>query len=226
MYSYRGPDETGHQLVSFRQPSAHSDSASTLLVSDAVEHNERNSNSQKYRSAKSDNSGTIHDVPPNGRQLNTLSNSEINPKPLLAIIWWWIPELAASALSVICILCIAIVLRIYDGRVATDLYLSGSLTLNGLIAALATFNRACLTAPVCSAIMQEMWIYFANESEKENCASRLKDLDIFHKASTGSLGSLEFLIRSRGSKYVASRLSCNLDDMLTRLQGWLHVLGV
>ena len=94
----------------------------------------------------------------------------------------------------------------YDGHDATALGLPYSLTLNGLIAAMATVNRAFLNAPLCSVIMQEMWIFFALEAERpaSACRSRVIDIELFAKASTGAFGSLTFMARSRGTKYELS----------------------
>ena len=113
---------------------------------------------------------------------------------------WWLPELTATALSVLSLLCILKVLSIFEGRAATDVHLSRFLTMNGLLAAIATFNRACLTIPVSSAIMQEMWLFLDSESKKPSCASCLKDMERYANACTGTVGSLAFLAYARGSR--------------------------
>jgi hypothetical protein len=114
---------------------------------------------------------------------------------------WWKPELFASLLSIVALGCIIAVLRTYDGSPLIELDLPRYLTLNGILAALATVNRACLNTPVCSALLQQMWLYLAKESKvKGSPRSRLRDLDLYTDASTGAWGSLVFLCRARMSR--------------------------
>jgi hypothetical protein len=49
---------------------------------------------------------------------------------------------------------------------------------------------------------QEMWLLFANESEKKvsSCQGNLVDVELYFDATTGIWGSLVFLTRARGSK--------------------------
>lgn len=118
------------------------------------------------------------------------------------ILLWWLPELAATALSLISFASMIILLRAYDGHVAATLHLPRFLTLNGLLALISTINKACLTAPVASATMQEMWLYFASESSRKVVKSRLHDLNLFANASSGPVGSVVFLLRSRRTRCV------------------------
>jgi hypothetical protein len=114
---------------------------------------------------------------------------------------WWKPELFASLLSDVTLGCIIAVLRRYDGSLLTELDLPRYLTLNGVVAALATVNRACLNTPVCSALLQQMWLYLAKESKvKGSPRSRLRDLELYTDASTGAWGSLVFLCKARMSR--------------------------
>lgn len=196
-------DRATMHTESLGQPSIQSNSVTTLVDDIQDDKDIRKDPTQKSFESRVEVLNSARNESIDSLPLSLLQLGRTKPRSFLDILFWWIPELVSSALSVACILCIAIILRIYDGHVATDLYLSSSLTLNGLVAAIATINRACLTAPVCSAIMQEMWLYFASESKKNDCASRLQDLDMFHKASTGGWGSLRFLIRSRGSRCVS-----------------------
>jgi len=117
-----------------------------------------------------------------------------------SIVTWWLPELAASVLSLALFASIVGLLRTYDGRLAADLQLTSSLTLNGLLALIATINRACLTAPVASAIMREMRLYIAQEGESEACKSRLNDLELFAHASNGVAGSILFMLHARRTR--------------------------
>lgn len=98
------------------------------------------------------------------------------PNPYLEVMGWWIPEIIASALSVASFASIVIVLLVYDRRAVTGLNMPSGLTLNGIIALLATVGRVCLGAPVCSGLLQEMWLFFARESRKPAPESRLRDI--------------------------------------------------
>jgi len=126
----------------------------------------------------------------------------IHPTSLTSTLTWWIPELVASILSVASFCGVVGVLLTFNGRAAADIHLPRYLTLNGLIAALATINRTCLTAPVCSAIMQEMWLYFASEAKRASSRSCLQDLSSYTEASSGAVGSIKFLAHARGRRYV------------------------
>jgi hypothetical protein len=120
-----------------------------------------------------------------------------------AVFAWWKPELFASFLSIASFASIVIVLRIHEGVAMAELNLPRSLTLNSVIAALATVNRACLMTPVYSALFQEMWLYLARESKGERLSRcRLRDLELYAAASTGAWGSLVFLYKARVSKWV------------------------
>lgn len=129
---------------------------------------------------------------------DTSGKAQGKMSPYLAVFAWWIPELIASIISVSTLGCIIGVLSHYNGSLLTEINLPEHLTLNGVIAALATVNRACLNTPVCSALLQQMWLYLANESEaKDSPASRLRDLELYTNASTGAWGSLVFLCKAR-----------------------------
>lgn len=108
----------------------------------------------------------------------------------------WIPELLASLLSVIALLAIVIVLKIYDGRPVDDVGLPRYLTLNGLIAAISTFDRVFLVIPVGSALSQEAWLWFAKNNDMARPKSRLRDLDRSDSASRGAWGSFMFICTS------------------------------
>ena len=115
-----------------------------------------------------------------------------------SIIMWWIPEISALLLSIAALLAIAIVLKIYDGRALTNLNMPKDLTLNGIIAAIATFDRIFLIVPVGSAISQEAWLWFARNNKKTSPRSQLQDLGLSDQASRGAWGSFIFVFHSRG----------------------------
>lgn len=116
------------------------------------------------------------------------------------VLLWWLPELLATALSISTFVAIVVVLRAYNGRSLTDLNLPRFLTLNGMIAALATLNRAFMVAPVASAITQELWLFYAAEARKASCSSRLEEMNRYDSASRSAWGSLTFLIYARGRR--------------------------
>ena len=127
---------------------------------------------------------------------------DTNKSPYLDVVSWWIPELVSSALSVASFASIVIVLLVYDRCAVARLGMPSGLTLNGIVALLATIGRVCLCAPVCSALLQEMWLYLAKESKKRTPTSRLRDLELFFGASYGTVGSLQFLARLSSPKFV------------------------
>ena len=116
--------------------------------------------------------------------------------PFLEALRSWVPELLASLFSIVALLTIVIVLRIYDGRSIDDLNLPRSLTLNGLIAAISTFDRVFLVIPVGSALSQEAWLWFAKSDGLPHPRSRLRDLDRSDAASRGAWGSFMFVFTS------------------------------
>ena len=121
-------------------------------------------------------------------------------RPFMGVLRWWIPELAASALSVVATLSIIIVLKVYDHCAVTRLSLPFGFTLNGTIALLATVGRMCLGFPVSAALLQEMWLYFEAESKTPHPKSRLRDVELFFSASYGTIGSLSFLTHASSRK--------------------------
>lgn len=114
-----------------------------------------------------------------------------------ALLVWWIPEMLGSLLSLSSFASMVVVLKFFDNRTSASLHLPLQLTPNGLIAIIATLNRAFLTAPVASAIMQDMWLYFATEGSRAVSRGRLKDLESWSNAASGPLGSLMFFSRMR-----------------------------
>ena len=129
-----------------------------------------------------------------------ITHTPITFRSLSGLLVWWLPELGASILSVASLLGIVYILRTVRGRSVTDVHLPKHVTLNGLLAAIATVNKACLTVPVYSGMMQEMWIYFAAEARAVVCRSRLREMELYTNASISTLGSLVFLVHTRGTR--------------------------
>ncbi|KAJ9604775.1 hypothetical protein H2200_010890 [Cladophialophora chaetospira] len=110
---------------------------------------------------------------------------------------WWLPEIFASVLSVACLVCIVIVLHQYDGRGLDEIDFPTGLTLNGVVALLATINRVALMIPVGSTLSQEAWLWFSPAAQHKACRTRLVDLELSDNASRGAWGSVKFLLRGR-----------------------------
>jgi hypothetical protein len=120
----------------------------------------------------------------------------------LLSIAWWIPEIAASLLSLGCLASVAIVSFVNNGRPITMLKLPTALSLNATLSVLYTLNRSLLLVPVSSAIMQDLWIWYTARRRGKNCTSRFRHLDVANAASRGPWGSSTLLFRYRGRRYV------------------------
>jgi hypothetical protein len=134
---------------------------------------------------------------------NTSSRSALSRAKggsLLSVAAWWFPEILASILAIGFLASIVGILRHYDHHPLGDLHLPLEFTLNGLISALATLTRACIAVPIGSAIIQELWLYYAAEAERPQASSKLQDASRFDAASRGPLGSLMFLFYLPGRK--------------------------
>nr|KAK5444628.1 hypothetical protein LTR18_004332 [Exophiala xenobiotica] len=115
---------------------------------------------------------------------------------------WWGAEIVASILSIASLLSIVILLKEYEGKGINDLGLPSWLTLNGIVATIATLNRVCMMLPVGSALSQEAWLWFSGTGQTGKVSSRLQDLERSDAASRGAWGSLVLLFVSR-RRYLA-----------------------
>ena len=104
---------------------------------------------------------------------------------------WWSTELVASLLSVGSFVAIAFLLLQSRGSPPDNDYLLPSLTLNGLVALLATIARAALMVPVASALSQDIWLAFL----EKRC--QLREFMSADAVSRGAMGSILFLLRPR-----------------------------
>jgi hypothetical protein len=105
---------------------------------------------------------------------------------------WWPFEIIAAVVSALAMTALIGVLYRYDGRVVQDLPFS--LTLNGVVAILATVSRTALMIPVASGISQGKWSWFYPRGAILR-GKKLEDLEMFDDASRGSWGSLKLLWR-------------------------------
>ena len=118
------------------------------------------------------------------------------PAPL----WrWWYLDFLAIATALASLAAIIGVLVAFDGRFQDD-WPSDVLTINGLVAILATVCRGALMASVGSVLSQEKWNRFSGYSggatdaiAEEPRYRKLEDFTLFDKASRGPSGSLMLL---------------------------------
>lgn len=105
---------------------------------------------------------------------------------------WW-PEFGAIVISTASAVAIAAILARFDGKPAPNVSLG--LTLNAIVAILATTSRVPLAFAVTNAIGQAKWIWIKTGSTRA-----LSDLQTLDEASRGPLGSVKiFATRARTS---------------------------
>ncbi|KAJ9652314.1 hypothetical protein H2198_008402 [Neophaeococcomyces mojaviensis] len=97
----------------------------------------------------------------------------------------WYPEVAAVSFSFTCTMAMVIVLQQFDQKPAP--LVPFGLTINTVVAILATASKVALIFVVSNAIGQMKWVWF--NSDQQN----LLDVEIFDDASRGPLGSLRML---------------------------------
>ncbi|MCJ1405627.1 hypothetical protein MMC11_008855 [Xylographa trunciseda] len=118
---------------------------------------------------------------------------------------WWIWELAAAGVSLAATVALVVLLAQADRRQPQAWAVGGmELTLNTLVAAIATVMRTSLLLVVASALNQSAWNWFAAKKSGGDASGQpLEDLEIFSEAAANSWNSVRLLIRTRG-RYIAS----------------------
>ncbi len=114
-------------------------------------------------------------------------------KSLLSYVKWWWPEVLALLCSLISFASIIGVAKRSRGHGLQQTGLPAGLTLNSLIALLATISRAALLIPVASALFQEAFIWLSMDRQRPSRDGQLRDLEISHEAAQGAVGSLKML---------------------------------
>jgi hypothetical protein len=103
---------------------------------------------------------------------------------------WWIWEILAGILSILSLLSICIVLAIYDGKPQPQI--QWGITLNAVIAFIATIMRAAFITLLAEGTSQLKWLAFAGDTRRP-----LHDFNVYDAASRGGFGSLQILWRLR-----------------------------
>ena len=103
----------------------------------------------------------------------------------------WGAEVAWCTLALVLLLAIAGILNHYKGRTEKK-WFNGELTLNAVVAFVATLCRAAMVIPIAECISQLKWNSFASGNRP------LKDLYAFDQASRGPYGSMVLLFKTRG----------------------------
>lgn len=114
---------------------------------------------------------------------------------------WWYLDFIAIATALATLAAIVGILAAYDGQVQ-EVWPSDVLTINGLVAILATICRGAFMASVASVLSQEKWNRFSDYSGTSTETAtdkpryrKLEDFAVLDEASRGSWGSLRLLWR-------------------------------
>ncbi|KAL9015983.1 MAG: hypothetical protein Q9185_006643 [Variospora sp. 1 TL-2023] len=130
----------------------------------------------------------LKDAEPGRQESQSPSN---RPRSTFADVWrkWWGLELTSLLLGVVSIVALYALLKNREGKPApTNSVVAGvNITLNTVVAILATIGKATLLLAVSECISQLKWTWYLNKHR------RLEDLDVFDGASRGAWGGLELL---------------------------------
>jgi hypothetical protein len=99
----------------------------------------------------------------------------------------WTLEYVAMAISIIALICIAVMLSLYDKKTLSSW--SHVISLNTVLSTLGTIMKGFLMIPVCSCLGQLKWLWFSRN------AQALHDFQLFDQASRGPWGSTLLLFR-------------------------------
>lgn len=101
--------------------------------------------------------------------------------------WRW--EVASAVFSLLCVVAITIILKVYQERPLSDWHFVHNITLNTVVALLSTLSRTALIVSVASCLSQLKWIHLVRSPRP------LREMQIFDDASRGPWGSLELVWR-------------------------------
>ena len=102
----------------------------------------------------------------------------------------WLLETSTIIFSVTCLVAIAVVLGVYDGK--TPPHMSYGVNLNAIVSVLASASKSSLLCAVAATLGQLKWCWFKEDQ-------RLQDLQAFDDASRGPGGSSTFLFLTKPS---------------------------
>lgn len=102
----------------------------------------------------------------------------------------WAPEFGWIFLAIALFIALVVTLQQYDNKGLPDWPMG--LTLNTLVAFLATMCRSVIIIPIAEGLSQLKWNWFASKKRP------VKDLYIFDQASRGPWGSVRLIFRMKG----------------------------
>lgn len=107
-------------------------------------------------------------------------------------------EIVCVVLSMTCIITLAIILKIYDGRLLSEWNAAIppgndplNISINTIVSIIGTVSKSLLIASIGSGLSQSKWIWFASRKRS------LLDFKAFEDASRDPLGSLRLLPLTR-----------------------------
>jgi hypothetical protein len=122
--------------------------------------------------------------------LRSDGKSKTGRKTVLSSHETWTFEILALVVALSAVAAIVGVVAHYNGQALPDW--PHDITLNALIALLATFANATISVCLSSGISQAKWIRFKKST------APLSDMESFDDASRGSWGSMKLLVTARG----------------------------
>lgn len=105
----------------------------------------------------------------------------------------WAPETSCCLLTVMILVALAVVLSMYDRKPLPQWPLG--LTLNTIVALLATLCRSLIVIPIAEGISQLKWNWFAVHQRS------IRSLYIFDQASRGPWGALRLIFTTMNGRY-------------------------
>lgn len=120
--------------------------------------------------------------------------------PFLEELWWKL-ELVSITVSVLGLAALIGLLAYFNGRDQRAWHTGTAITLNAVVAAIATVTKSSLVFVISSCLGQAMWNWYAMPRKGSRRSSRhgraLKDMQDLDEASRGTYGSVLLLMRLR-----------------------------
>jgi hypothetical protein len=141
----------------------------------------------------------------------SMGGARSSPQSKDARIWWsdwWLPEILALIVSVMCLASIVLVLRRVDGKPLSDWHSfvqdsvpgghAMSIAPNSVISFLSTIAKSCLGLTATACISQVKWLHIQKKKRS------LTSLQIFDDASRGPLGAISLFLTAETASSVAA----------------------